>query len=589
WHACAFYAGDQIVGGSPAPVVFSAGALEPALSVLEVSQNLALADGEGAHYAKVWARDALGNPLGGIAATVSIETGAAGVPGPAVKGGTAASATVSTCDPDWPAAAPEWCVEDGVFQAGLALVEFTSTEPGTFLVSASLGGLPAASSPLPVSFTSGPADALKSSWAIAPDTSDPVDGGAVSLPGTGLAADAYQLTVSARSLSNLLVAGAKVRLVGLDPAVQLSGPAEAVTGDPASGRLGQHTWALFSAGAGQYTGQVELWNDTAWVSLGAPFTVRFSEPDGVAPGAALVDPSDGSSVSGSVSAGDVADAAELVVVVEAADGSVWECPVAAGGGFECVIDPVLPDGSEVTVTLVDAAGNTSDPVLVVTDSTPPGALAPEPTDGQAVTGKGEAAGDSVTVKDENGDVICSTAVGADLTWTCELQPAAAVGDRLTIIEADSAGNELSQMWRVGLPRLEIARASLCAGESQVVDGINFQPGEVVSADAPGAPEGAKADADGRVRFEWATSHEAASGEVVVRLSGPLSGEVSGQFAIACEAGDQPPGDAPAAVDPILPFTGSQGVLALVGAALGAVLAGWLLLMGAARRRREQEM
>ncbi|MDR1118248.1 MAG: Ig-like domain-containing protein, partial [Bifidobacteriaceae bacterium] len=181
WHGCAFYAGDQIVGGSPVPVAFTANAPDPASSRLEVSQNLVLADGNAAHYAKVWVRDAFGNPLAGEDVEFSIDPGAAAVPGPNVKGGTATSATQATCDPA--AASPAaYCLAGGAFQTGLAYVEFTSEEPGTFQVQARAAGGTAAGSPAEVSFVSGPADAAKSAWSIVPDTADPKDGDKVTVP-----------------------------------------------------------------------------------------------------------------------------------------------------------------------------------------------------------------------------------------------------------------------------------------------------------------------------------------------------------------------------------------------------------------------
>jgi hypothetical protein len=725
WHGCAFYAGDQIVGGSPAPLVFAAGALDPATTTLEVSQNLVLADAEGAHYAKVWARDSLGNPLGGISATVSIETGAAGVPGPSVKGRSQASATITTCDPAQAQTAPAWCVDDSAFQTGLAVVEFTSAEPGTFLVSATADGLPVANSPLPVSFTSGPADLAKSFWAITPNTADPATGASQSVPATGLAGDSYQLTVNAQSVSGLPVPGAKVRIAGLAQAVTLEPAAEAATGEAGSARFGAHTWALTSASAGEYEGRVQLWDGSAWADLGQPFTVRFKaaeelggapsaaaseltspagparadDPagltvsatvrdaagrpavcwsagqqvacqvsfhvpaglsagqgeaavagpawvvaqvspasgvaavtlrgplgayavtaridgqdvlmaDGVdwapdaaeavvvftdseAPGAPLVEASDGSAVSGAVAEADLADAAAggLVVVVVGPDGEVLaSCPVALDGAFACPLEPGLPHGSKADVALVDQAGNRSEPVGLVADSEAPGALEPEPTEGATLVGRGESAGDAITVADAGGNTICATTVAADLTWACALEPAALEGDKLTIAEQDAAGNAVVKQWRVGLPRLDVAQAAICGGQVQGAAGANFQPGEQVALQAAGAPAAtsAAADADGAVRFEWTVPAEAATGRQAVRLVGAVSGEVGGEFQVECGAGAPPAAGYPAPADPVLPFTGAQGVLALAGSALGVILAGLVLLLGAARRRRQAE-
>ncbi|MDR1118584.1 MAG: Ig-like domain-containing protein, partial [Bifidobacteriaceae bacterium] len=296
WHGCAFYAGDQIVGGSPVPLAYTAAPAEPSTSQLKVSENLVLADGASAHYAKVWARDAFGNPLSAQDVEFSIEEGVPGVPGPNVKGQAGASATVATCDrtaQDIPA----YCLEDGVFQEGLAYVEFTSEEPGTFQVAASIGGAPVGGSPAEVSFTSGPADASKSSWAIDPDTADPVDGADVSVAANG--ADFYTLTVQARSVSNLPVPAALVRIQGLPSQVAVAGGSlEGATGDPASGNFGAFAWELSSTAKGTYHGQVQLSTGSGWANVGGPFTVRFAAGAGVVANSWLVQPGAGATADG---------------------------------------------------------------------------------------------------------------------------------------------------------------------------------------------------------------------------------------------------------------------------------------------------
>jgi LPXTG-motif cell wall-anchored protein len=274
WHGCGYYAGDEIIRGSPVDLTFDPGAPDLARSDLTVSQNLVLADGAASHYGEVTLRDASGNPLGGKAVTIAIGQGSPSVPGPNVKGEATASATVTTCDPAHKGGAPSWCVMGGVFRAGLAHVEFTSEEPGTFDISASVGGQAAGGSPQAVSFTAGPAAATRSSWEIDPNTADPVHGGAVTLPASGRPGDAYRLTVTARSAAGLLAPGVRVRLAGLDPAVTVAGGVEGVTGAP-GGAYGQHVWRLSSAVAGEFTGRVQVFEGGSWVDVGGPFTVRF--------------------------------------------------------------------------------------------------------------------------------------------------------------------------------------------------------------------------------------------------------------------------------------------------------------------------
>ncbi|MDR0593619.1 MAG: Ig-like domain-containing protein, partial [Bifidobacteriaceae bacterium] len=339
WHGCAYYAGAQIVGGSPVDLAFVAGPADLARSSFEVSQNLVLADGRAAHYGQVTVRDAFGNPLGGKLVTLAIGQGSPNVPGPNVKGETAPQATVKTCDADDQAGAPSWCRAGGVFQPGLARVEFTSLEPGTFPVSARLGSAALDASPKAVSFTSGPAAPGQSSWEIDPNTADPVSGGSVSVPATGLSADAYQLTVTARSTADLLVPGARVRLAGLNPAVQVDGGAEGATGAAGSADYGRHVWRLRSAVAGQFTGRVQVFQGGGWADVDGPFTVRFRSGAAAAdrswltqpPGPALADGAAALPVTAQVrdALGDPVDGAEVVFQVPA--GATAVCGAGAGG------------------------------------------------------------------------------------------------------------------------------------------------------------------------------------------------------------------------------------------------------------------
>ncbi|MDR3107272.1 MAG: Ig-like domain-containing protein, partial [Bifidobacteriaceae bacterium] len=258
WRGCAFYAGDRIVSGSPVELFFEPAAASAATSALEVSENAALADGTSVHYAKVMVTDQYANPIGGAVVDFAIDPGVDSIEGPAVHGGTATSAQIRTCDLAKKDQAAPYCEVGGVFQAGLAMVEFSSREPGDFPVSASLAGEAAQGSPKKVSFTAGIADAAKANWTLDPDTSDPDIGQTVAVPATGTAEHSYKLDLWVRSGSNLLVPGARVRLTGLPPAVAGGAAVEARTGDAASGRIGQYSWQLNSSLAGAFTGAVEV-------------------------------------------------------------------------------------------------------------------------------------------------------------------------------------------------------------------------------------------------------------------------------------------------------------------------------------------
>jgi hypothetical protein len=313
--------------------------------------------------------------------------------------------------------------------------------------------------------------------------------------------------------------------------------------------------------------------------------------DGVAPTPPVVNPSNGKTITGRVGDADLADAqgGDLTVVVTDKSGkSVCEAKVQADGTFRCDLRPALADGQEVKVTVKDAAGNVSGAVKVVADATAPPTPKPAPTAGETITGMGDAEGNTIVVKDANGNTLCTTTVGADFKWSCKLSPKAKVGDKVTVIESDPAGNAEEKSWRVGVPAVTIAKPTLCIAEPQSVTGVNFQPGETVAAVTTGGIViGTRtANSNGQVVFNWNIPIDTPKNVLTLTLSGPDSGVYSVKYTVQCPVPSSLPN--PKIPQGKLPFTGASGIVGMLGAALGALLAGLFLMMAAKRRRRSEE-
>ena len=154
-----------------------------------------------------------------------------------------------------------------------------------------------------------------------------------------------------------------------------------------------------------------------------------------------------------------------------------------------------------------------------------------------------------------------------------------------VTATDPAGNTVTKPWRIGIPRIVVVTSPIRRGETERVDGLNFQPGEDVDATMYSAPYplGVKtADNDGHVTWSYVIAADTELGRHTVELVGPLSGKVEGALVvIAAQTPDAPP-------PPDLPFTGSNDLVGFTGAAVGAVLAGLLLLLAKRRRREEDE-
>lgn len=139
------------------------------------------------------------------------------------------------------------------------------------------------------------------------------------------------------------------------------------------------------------------------------------------------------------------------VRVLAADGTtvLGSVVVGANGAFSITLDPPLVDGEQLQVTATDAAGNTSTAGTVTAPDIDTGGgdtTAPAPAsgliisaDGRTVSGRGEA-GATVTVSNDQGQVVGTGTVQPDGTFTLQLTPPVTDGSSLQVTLTDAAGN-----------------------------------------------------------------------------------------------------------------------------------------------------
>ena len=159
-------------------------------------------------------------------------------------------------------------------------------------------------------------------------------------------------------------------------------------------------------------------------------------PDLTAPEApiAIIDDS-GSVVTGTGEAGadvTVRDAGGTIIGTAMVDGQ---------GNYAVTLNPAQNDGSTLSVTQTDAAGNESDAMMVPT----PDLVAPDaPTgmvsaDGSAVTGSGEG-GATISVTDAAGNVLGTDIVDGNGNYSVAITPPLIDGEPLTVAQTDAAGN-----------------------------------------------------------------------------------------------------------------------------------------------------
>ncbi|MGE1613350.1 BapA/Bap/LapF family large adhesin [Pseudomonas monteilii] len=116
--------------------------------------------------------------------------------------------------------------------------------------------------------------------------------------------------------------------------------------------------------------------------------------------------------------------------------------VNADGTFSVTLFPAQANGEALDVRVVDAAGNSSAPLQFdAPDITPPAVVSNVVVgaSGLVLSGRGEA-GATVEVRDAGGTVIGTATVGANGTFTVNLDPAAQPGAVLSLVQTDPSGN-----------------------------------------------------------------------------------------------------------------------------------------------------
>ncbi|MFK3797055.1 BapA/Bap/LapF family large adhesin [Pseudomonas sp. NPDC088444] len=239
------------------------------------------------------------------------------------------------------------------------------------------------------------------------------------------------------ALSNLVLAANGLTLTGRGEAgaiVTVSGTGGVALGTAVVNSDGTFTVTL---GTAQIAGQTLHLSQTDASGNESP-SVNLTAPDLVAPSAplALAVTSDGTVLSGTGEAG------AIVNVYNPAGLLVGTGVVRIDGGFSVTLTTPQANGQVLSVTLTDAAGNTSVAGnLTSVDTTAPTALTQLAisSDGQTLTGHGEA-GATVTVTDSLGNALGTATVNSTGTFTLVLPTPLTNAQLLTLVQTDAAGN-----------------------------------------------------------------------------------------------------------------------------------------------------
>jgi hypothetical protein len=220
----------------------------------------------------------------------------------------------------------------------------------------------------------------------------------------------------------------------------VSGTAEpgatVVVYDPSGAVIGTTTAAgdgSFSVVLSPARADGEVLGVTATDAAGNESPATHVTVDAVLPAAPLVNPTNGHTVTGTAEPGATVD------VRDSSGALLGSGPAAVDGSFSIVLSPAAPEGTLLSVTASDAAGNTSAPTSVTVDALPPAAPSVDPSNGRTVTGSAEP-GARVEVRDDSGALLGTALAGPDGSFVVTLSPAAADGSELSVTATDVAGN-----------------------------------------------------------------------------------------------------------------------------------------------------
>ncbi|MFF6734038.1 Ig-like domain-containing protein [Pseudomonas aeruginosa] len=239
--------------------------------------------------------------------------------------------------------------------------------------------------------------------------------------------------------------------------------------------------------------------------------------DGVAPSAPVVEPSNGSELSGTAEPG------SSVTLTDGNGNPIGQTTADANGNWSFTPSTPLPDGTVVNVVARDAAGNSSPPASVTVDAVAPATPTVDPSNGTTFSGTAEP-GSSVTLTDGNGNPIGQVTADGSGNWSFTPSTPLADGTVVNATATDPAGNTSGQGSTTvdgvapTTPTVNLSNGSSLSGTAE--------PGStVILTDGNGNPI-AEVTADGSGNWTYTPSTPIANGTVVNVVAQDAAGNSS---------------------------------------------------------------
>ncbi|HCL3400587.1 TPA: BapA prefix-like domain-containing protein, partial [Pseudomonas aeruginosa] len=240
--------------------------------------------------------------------------------------------------------------------------------------------------------------------------------------------------------------------------------------------------------------------------------------DGVAPAAPVIDPSNGTEISGTAEAG------ATVILTDGGGNPIGQATADGSGNWTFTPSTPLANGTVINAVAQDPAGNTSGPASVTVDAIAPPAPVIDPSNGVVISGTAEA-GATVILTDGNGNPIGQVTADGSGNWAFTPATPLANGTVINALAQDAAGNNSSPT-SATVDSLAPAAPVIDPSNGSVIAGTAEAGATVILTDGNGNPIG-QVTADGSGNWSFTPGTPLANGTVVNAVAQDAAGNISG--------------------------------------------------------------
>ncbi|MBG4086333.1 BapA prefix-like domain-containing protein [Pseudomonas aeruginosa] len=248
--------------------------------------------------------------------------------------------------------------------------------------------------------------------------------------------------------------------------------------------------------------------------------------DGVAPAAPVIDPSNGTEISGTAEAG------ATVILTDGGGNPIGQATADGSGNWSFTPGTPLANGTVINAVAQDPAGNTSGPTSTTVDAVAPATPVVDPSNGSVIAGTAEA-GATVILTDGGGNPIGQATADGSGNWSFTPGTPLANGSVVNAVAQDAAGNT-SGPASTTVDSVAPATPVLDPSNGTVISGTAEAGATVILTDGGGNPIG-QATADGSGNWSFTPGTPLANGSVINAVAQDAAGNTSGPVSTTVDA------------------------------------------------------